>query len=213
MESNDELKEIDIKNCYYFDDIIKIEDFDFNNLLLDEKSYRSILIYDILYKTLIGANPLLIRFDKVDRFIRNYDRTRYLVLFGSEKYDAIYNRIRYLESQKSGIIYVFSHNYAKIKVDSYDSLPLEKILTFYVIILIKSVFSKNQNHYYYNIFLENLSYQLPKITIINKYIYNCYIMTELTFLKVLMLIKEVNQKSVIFVTLTLSKVTLHCILL
>ena len=30
MGSNDKLKEIDIKNrrCYYFDDIIKIEDFD-----------------------------------------------------------------------------------------------------------------------------------------------------------------------------------------
>ena len=41
MESNDELKEIDIKNrtCYYFDHIIKIEDFDLNNILIDEKSY------------------------------------------------------------------------------------------------------------------------------------------------------------------------------
>ena len=29
-------------------------------------------------------------------------------------------------------------------------------------ILIKSVLHKNQNHYYYNIFLENCSYQLPK---------------------------------------------------
>ena len=39
MESNDELKEIDIKNCtcYYFDDIIKIEDFDFDNILINEK--------------------------------------------------------------------------------------------------------------------------------------------------------------------------------
>ena len=27
---------------------------------------------------------------------------------------------------KSGITYVISHNYARIKVDSYDSLPLEK---------------------------------------------------------------------------------------
>ena len=27
---------------------------------------------------------------------------------------------------KSGIACVISHNYAKIKVDSYDSLPLEK---------------------------------------------------------------------------------------
>ena len=34
MESNDELKEIDIKNrtCYYLDDKIKIEGFDFNDI-------------------------------------------------------------------------------------------------------------------------------------------------------------------------------------
>ena len=40
MESNDKLKEIDIKNrtCYYFDNIIKIEDFDTDDILRDEKS-------------------------------------------------------------------------------------------------------------------------------------------------------------------------------
>ena len=40
MESNDKLKEIGIKNltCYYFKDIIKIENFDLNNILIDEKS-------------------------------------------------------------------------------------------------------------------------------------------------------------------------------
>ena len=38
----------------------------------------------------------------------------------SEKYDSIYNRIRYLISVKSGITCIISHNYAKIKVDSYD---------------------------------------------------------------------------------------------
>ena len=39
MESNDELKEIDIKNhtCYFFDDVIKIEDFDSGNVLINEK--------------------------------------------------------------------------------------------------------------------------------------------------------------------------------
>ena len=82
VESNYELKEIDIKNrtCYYLDDIIKIEDFDFD-ILLDEKSYGNVLIYDILYKTYIGAKPSHIRFDKVDGFIRVYDGARYLVLF------------------------------------------------------------------------------------------------------------------------------------
>ena len=53
-------------------------------------------------------------------------RTRYLVLLSPEKYDAIYNRIRYLTSQKSDITYVISHNYSRIKIDSYDSLRLEK---------------------------------------------------------------------------------------
>ena len=58
----------------------------------------------------------------------------------------------------------FSHYYAKIKVNSYDSLSLEETLTLHnVIILIKSVLNnKDQNHYYYNIFLEKCLYQLAK---------------------------------------------------
>ena len=79
MGSNNELKEINIKNhtCHYFDDVIKIDKFDFDNILLDEKLYKSILIYCISYKTLLDAKPLRIRFDKVDGFIRAYDGTRY----------------------------------------------------------------------------------------------------------------------------------------
>ena len=89
-----------------------------------------------------------IKFDEIDAFIRVYDGTIYLVLFGGEKYDFICNRIRYLIGVKSGIMYIISHNYAKIKVDSYDSLPLEKTLTLRnVVIQIKSVWSKDQNHY------------------------------------------------------------------
>ena len=47
------------------------------------------------------------------------------------------------------------HNFAKNKVDSYESLPLGKTMTFHnVLTLIKSVFNKDKNYYYYNIFLE-----------------------------------------------------------
>ena len=38
----------------------------------------------------------------MDVFVRAYDRTRYLVLFGSEKHNSIYNRIKCLRSIKSG---------------------------------------------------------------------------------------------------------------
>ena len=91
-----------------------------------KKSYEYILVYDISCKTLIGTNPLHIRFDKVDGFIRVYNGTRYLVLFGPGRYGAIFDRIKYLTSLKSGVSYVISHNFARIKVDSYDSLPMEK---------------------------------------------------------------------------------------
>ena len=158
MESNNELKEIDIKKrtSYHFDDIIKIEDFHFDDILIDEKSYENILVYKISYKTLIGAKLLRIRFNIVDRFVRVYDKTRYLVLFDPEKYDIIYNRIRYLINQKTGITYVISHNYAKVKADSFDSLPLEKTLTFNnVKILIELVFNKDKNSYYYKTFFKH----------------------------------------------------------
>ena len=109
---------------------------------------------------MIGLKPLRIRFDKTDGLIRIYDGSRCLTLFGSENYDDIYNRIRYL-SLKSSITYVFFHYFAKIKVDSYDSLPIEKRLTLHdAIILIKSFLNKDKNHYYYSIFLEKCSYQL-----------------------------------------------------
>ena len=84
------------------------------------------MIYDISYKILIDPKPLRNRFDKIDRFIRIFDGTRYLALFGSENYDAIYNRIRYHISLKNDITYNFSHYFAQIIVDSYDFLSIEK---------------------------------------------------------------------------------------
>ena len=79
MDSNDELEKIDIKNltCYYFDYIIKIKDFDLDNIFIDEKSCETILVYNISYKHLIDSKPLCIRFDKIDCFIRVYDGTKY----------------------------------------------------------------------------------------------------------------------------------------
>ena len=41
---NDELKKVCIKNrtCYYSDDIIKLEDFDVDNILMEGKSHKNI---------------------------------------------------------------------------------------------------------------------------------------------------------------------------
>ena len=101
--------------------------------------------------------PLRIRFGKVDGFIKIYDGTRCLVLFCPEIYNVIYDRIEYLTREKSGITDKNNHNSTRIRIDSYNSLPVEKKKIFHnVIILIKSVLI---SHYYHNIFLEKGSYE------------------------------------------------------
>ena len=49
MDSDDKLKEVDIKNrmCYFFNEIIKVEDFDLDNISIDEKSYENTLVCNI----------------------------------------------------------------------------------------------------------------------------------------------------------------------
>ena len=101
-----------------------------------------------------------VRFDEIHRFIKIYDGIRYLVLFGLGWHDAIYNRIRYLISDKSGITDSINHNFARIRIDSWKSLPIKKAQFFYnLIIPIKSVVNKNENNYYYSIFLEKGLYK------------------------------------------------------
>ena len=84
-----------------------------------------------------------IRSDEIDRFIRVLDgEIKHLILFD---YDNIGNKIKYLISEKGGIANSVNHNSGEIRIDSYNFLPPEKILTFHnVIILIKSVVNKNK---------------------------------------------------------------------
>ena len=109
------------------------------------------------YKSFVGEKQLRIWFDKTDGFIKINNGIKYKVL---SKYNEIYDRIRYLISKKSGIAKSISHNFARIRIDSYNSLPFEKILTFHnIIILIKSAVNKDKNNSYYNIFFKKGSYK------------------------------------------------------
>ena len=70
--------------------------------------------------------PLHIWFDKVHGFFKVYDGARSLLLFSSKRYDAIYDRIRNFISQKWGITYSTDHDFGRMKIDSYNFLPIEK---------------------------------------------------------------------------------------
>ena len=53
---NDEFEKVQVRHraCYYFDDIIKSENVDMDNILIDKKLHENI---SISYKTLIGVKP------------------------------------------------------------------------------------------------------------------------------------------------------------
>ena len=164
MENNG-CKKACIKNrrCHCINGVTKSEHFNLDNILIDEKSQENILIYNISYKISIDSKTLLLNliFDHIDGFIRIYNGTRYLALFGKEEYEVIQNRIRHLISRKSRITFIITHYFSKLKVDSCDSLPAENMLTLHTVIIhIKPVLDKDKNHYYSKTFFEKCSYQL-----------------------------------------------------
>ena len=205
IKSKNELKEIDIKNqaYYYFDDKTNSTDPHLSDIIFSKTLSEFISVYQISYKTSTGPKQLRIRFNKINGFVFNIldGKIRHLILFGYGLLSEICDKIKYLISKKSVITNCINHNFGRIKFDSYNSLPTKKILIFHnVIILIKSVVNKNKNKCYCNIFLEKGSYK-------DKWIFVYYIWLisiELTFLKELMSIKQVHQKSVIFVTICIS---------
>ena len=82
---SNKVKEIDIKNqTYYFlDDTINIKNFDPNNIKIDEKSYKNILIYytgyvtikDSKYVKINSVNPLYLNLNKVNGRFGEINRT------------------------------------------------------------------------------------------------------------------------------------------
>ena len=89
----------------FFDDIINGRDINFSDILLHKNLYENILVCYILYKTSMCPKLLQIRFDKRHRFIRVCGgESRCLVLFAHELFQKICDKIKYLISEKGGII-------------------------------------------------------------------------------------------------------------
>ena len=84
----------------------------------------------------------------------------------------------------------------KIKFDSADNFSLNKTIEIHIVtIVIRAAFHENNKHYS-QVVLDECLHKMKK----------CYIMIELTFLKELKLIKQVHQKSLMFVTIGISEI-------
>ena len=80
-------KESDVKNWTYnfFDDIINIRNLDLNKIKIDEKSYKNILIYCVGYMTPNSVKPLWLIINKINGYIEESNRNKYLALARVDK--------------------------------------------------------------------------------------------------------------------------------
>ena len=92
---SNKIKDIHIKNrrWYFFNDIINIEHFDPNNIKIDEKSYKNIVIYYIGHLTIkdskyvrnYSVNPFYLIFRNVNGYFEEIKKSKYLTLFPTNK--------------------------------------------------------------------------------------------------------------------------------
>ena len=141
------IKQINIKNriYYFFTDMINIKDFDPSLLKIDKKPYKNIGIYYIGYITIKSisdyeninsVNPLYLIIGAVDGNIEENNGNKYLTFASTdknkkvlEKYTKLWDEIKYhiqtINAENSG---EYEKDYMKIRFNSDDDLPLNKIL-------------------------------------------------------------------------------------
>ena len=173
--SNNKVKDIDIKNrtWYFFNDIISIENFDPNNIKIDEKSYKDFLIYYIGYVTIkeyvkiYSVNTLYLIFRNVYKYFEKINGNKYLTLVPTneskeknKKYEELWIKIRYLIRSITKNSDDHDEKYMKIKFNSDDELPLNKTIEIPTMtIVVRAGFHEN-NKYYPQVFLDECLYEL-----------------------------------------------------
>ena len=112
MESNDKLKETDIKKwtCYYLGGIININDLALDNISIEKKNTKYFNLWYRTQKTPYGGKPSHIDLNKVDEYIRKCDKSRYFTLFHSdEKYRKHLIELDFLFGLKSNHSDIYFH--------------------------------------------------------------------------------------------------------
>ena len=143
MSNNVKVINIKSRIYYFFNDIIDTENFDLNNIKIDEKSYKNILIYYIGFVTIkefvkvYSVNPLYLIFRYLNGYFEEINGNKYLTLVPTngrtekiKKYEELWIKIRDLirSITKSPDDYDYDEKYIKIKFDSDDKLPLNKTI-------------------------------------------------------------------------------------
>ena len=133
-------------------------------LKIDKKSYKNIGIYNIGYitikkiddcKNIHSVNPLYLLINHASGYIEEKDANKYLIFDSTDKnqellkkYNDVFNGIRGKIKEICSNECDYEKDYMRIKFNSDDNLPLNKLLKFHIMtITIRSVFQKDVKLY------------------------------------------------------------------
>ena len=142
---SNKVKDINIKSHTYcfFDDIINIKNFDPNNIKVDKKSYKNILIYYIGYVTvkdskyvkINSVNPSYLIFSKLNGYFEEINGNKYLTLAPTNeskeiirKYEELWSVIRDLITSITKNLDDYDKKYMKVNFDLDNDLLLNKTI-------------------------------------------------------------------------------------
>ena len=164
---------IEGRTYHFYNDLINIENFNMNNLTLDKKGVLGNDVYYIGYITkkpqwhVNSVNPLYLMINKTKGHFEEIDGDKYLIISSEngdimQKYQKVFDGIK--EIIKKINYYSqpikYDDNYMKIKFNTDDNIPLNKIIYLSTItITIRSV-TKKDDKYYPQVFLDECLYQV-----------------------------------------------------
>ena len=173
------IKQTNITNRTYYlvNDMINIEHSDSSLLKIGKKSYRNIDIYYIEYmkiksisdyKSINSVNPLSFIIGEVDGYIEEKNGNKYLTFASAgknkeviTKYKKLSDEIKYLNKTISGDkTDKYEKYFMKIKFNSDDNLPLNKILKLHMLTVIVRLDFQDDGQYYRQVFLDEFLYKL-----------------------------------------------------
>ena len=159
------IKQINIKNrtYYFFNDMTNIKSFNSSLLKIDKKSYKDIDVFYIRYTTILNAgdyenfhsvNPLYLINGEVGGYIECNIRT---VL---EKYTELWVRIKNLIEGVNDKPGEYGKDFMKIKFNSDDNLPLNKILKLHKLTIVVRSLSEEEDKCYPQVFSDEFLYEV-----------------------------------------------------
>ena len=114
-----------------------------------------------------SVNPFYLMINRIDGFVEQKNGNKYLNIADTnknsevlKKYNQVFNGIKYHINKMNDSDSEYEKDYMKIKFDTDDDIPLNKVLYFPTIaVIIRCVFEQNVK-YYPQVYLDECLYQI-----------------------------------------------------